>query len=730
MENKFTVNIGAGHGAEGEALSFYFSDYANGTRPLYSFEIAGMDAPVDVPEVPVEEPEVPEEPETPVEEPETSEELSVFLIDADTDTPIYEIAAGEEFAFDKSAYENVNLMVASSFEGIESVKLSLDGGASRTESAAPFAVFGDDGQGDFFDGVDLAEGAHTLSISAYSADGGRGELLFETDFSFTAVDSSTTEEPEVPVGEPEMPEEPETPMEPETPVEEPEVPAEPTGGVITVSSSEELQEALLNATGGEVIEFVNTGVNYEFGLYKNFTPDSMVTVRAQDPDDPAIVHSVYMREGQNLTLDGLQFGSKPEEVADRSGYMTDIYMHDVTNVTITNAKFIGSAEGYAETADDLVENILLIRGGENIEVSNTFVSNSKYGMTFLNTAGLTITDNEITQVQGDGIRLGGVQDVLIDGNYIHNFLSSSNDLIHDDMIQIWSKDTYLQTKNVTISNNILDQGDGEWSQGIFVGNEKTRTPDGVFDDDVLHVDLVIENNYINTSHLHAIALEGVDGAVIANNSIVENPDYVAELQARAEAAGESFNGSVYIPAIRANRNVENIEIIDNEVPRVFAEGEGVVESGNGPDGVGADLENPVISDGGSEVEEPETPVGEPEAPASDVTVVLVNADTDEVLAEITAGQELEFDFTLYDNVNIAVFSDVEGLESVSLTLNDVDSRVENFEPFALFGNNGHGDFFDGKQLQAGEFILEISGYSEDRARGELLFAEDFTFSIA
>ena len=116
--------------------------------------------------------EAPETPTVPV-----SADVAVFLIDADTDTPIYEIIAGEEFSFDMSTYDNVNLMVATEVAGVESVKLSLDGGAARTESATPFAVFGDDGQGDFFDGIDLAEGLHTISISAYSADGAKGELL-------------------------------------------------------------------------------------------------------------------------------------------------------------------------------------------------------------------------------------------------------------------------------------------------------------------------------------------------------------------------------------------------------------------------------------------------------------------------------------------------------------------------------------------------------------------------
>ena len=360
---------------------------------------------------------------------------------------------------------------------------------------------------------------------------------------------------------------------------------------ITVRNSEELNTALLSATGGEVIELVNTGEDYAISLYKNFTPDSMVTITAQDLENPPILHSVYMREGQNLTFDGLQIGGNAEQAADRPDWLTDFYMHDVENVTITNSKLIGYAEGYAETSEDLVEQIVLIRGGTNIEFTDNLVSNTLYGMTVTETVGLTITGNEITQIQGDGVRLAGVQDVLIDDNYIHDFLSSSNQLVHDDMIQIWSKGTYTQTQNVQITNNILDQGEGEWSQTIFIGNEKTRV-DGWTEDD-LHENIVIENNYIHNSHLHAIYLQGVDGGRVANNTIIQDEEYVEQLLADAAASGIHANPGTYLPRIRAESNDFNIEIVDNKVVEVIFNGEGFVVEGNSLDAIGANLDQPV-----------------------------------------------------------------------------------------------------------------------------------------
>ena len=181
-----------------------------------------------------------------------------------------------------------------------------------------------------------------------------------------------------------------------------------------------------------------------------------------------------------------------------------------------------------------------------------------------------------------------------------------------------------------------------------------------------------------------------------------------------------------------------------------------MESGNGPNGIGADLENPVSVDGEPEapveppvvveepetpveppvvVEEPETPVDEPETPVEpevpetqDFTVFLVDAETDEVLTQVTNGEELSFEFGQHNNVNLAVYSADAEVESIVLQLNGENRRVENVEPYALFGDS-QGDFADGIELGSGEFTLSVSGYSVDRARGEQLFDEDFTFSI-
>ncbi|MHC0055483.1 right-handed parallel beta-helix repeat-containing protein, partial [Actibacterium sp. D379-3] len=80
--------------------------------------------------------------------------------------------------------------------------------------------------------------------------------------------------------------------------------------VIHVSNSEELVEALDNATGGETLlleggDYGALKLNEYTGVDLSF-PDT-VTIASADPSDPAVFSSVYIRGATNLTFDGILF---------------------------------------------------------------------------------------------------------------------------------------------------------------------------------------------------------------------------------------------------------------------------------------------------------------------------------------------------------------------------------------------------------------------------------------
>ncbi|MEM9430977.1 MAG: calcium-binding protein [Pseudomonadota bacterium] len=67
-------------------------------------------------------------------------------------------------------------------EGVESAVFYLDGTKYRTENVVPYALFGDK-EGNFRAG-DLGNGTHTVTVSYYSEDRGKGELLEQQTIEF------------------------------------------------------------------------------------------------------------------------------------------------------------------------------------------------------------------------------------------------------------------------------------------------------------------------------------------------------------------------------------------------------------------------------------------------------------------------------------------------------------------------------------------------------------------
>jgi len=68
--------------------------------------------------------------------------------------------------------------------GIGSMKLELDGKYSKIESVAPYALFGDNAEGNFFGGKELDDGMHFATLTAYSGKNGKGSVLEKVTVNF------------------------------------------------------------------------------------------------------------------------------------------------------------------------------------------------------------------------------------------------------------------------------------------------------------------------------------------------------------------------------------------------------------------------------------------------------------------------------------------------------------------------------------------------------------------
>ena len=82
------------------------------------------------------------------------------------------------------------------FGQVESMFLDFNNGdATRGETVEPYALFGDDTNGDFFGGTMLQLGGQTISLDLFSDDA-RNNLLETVEFNFNVVDGPN-EDPEI-----------------------------------------------------------------------------------------------------------------------------------------------------------------------------------------------------------------------------------------------------------------------------------------------------------------------------------------------------------------------------------------------------------------------------------------------------------------------------------------------------------------------------------------------------
>ena len=90
------------------------------------------------------------------------------------------------------------------------------------------------------------------------------------------------------------------------------------------------------------------------------------------------------------------------------------------------------------------------------------------------------------------------------------------------MIQFWTNGTTSPSTNITISENFLDSGNGEWTQSIFMRNEAVDSQGA--GTEMFYQNVLIENNVIYNAHTHGITVGEADGLIIRNNTILQNYD--------------------------------------------------------------------------------------------------------------------------------------------------------------------------------------------------------------
>ncbi len=287
---------------------------------------------------------------------------------------------------------------------------------------------------------------------------------------------------------------------------------------VTVTTTAELNAALANLTGsggGTILLDANGG---PFNISGNGVGDvnNPILIKALDPTNPPLVQNIYLINSSYIAMTDLK--------VDSTG--TGSTVHDLRISGSDNIEFVGNtmtsnANGYLDGSASVTKgaSASLIRDSSDIVFNNNILSNYGAGTTFLEVNGLDYSNNDISGFQYDGFAGGGLQNVTITNNNMHDFWGSVQTINHSDYIMIWGTNAQTVTSNIDISNNIIDTGSLASYQGIFIGNNELGNggPSGQY-----FQDIQVYDNVVHTSMWHGIFVGQTQNLEIYNNAVLFN----------------------------------------------------------------------------------------------------------------------------------------------------------------------------------------------------------------
>ena len=320
---------------------------------------------------------------------------------------------------------------------------------------------------------------------------------------------------------------------------------------ITVTNSSELNAALANlgSSGGGTILVDGNGGPYD--LYSNGVGDANnpVLIKPLDPATQPVMQNVYMINTGYVAVTGMHVDSTAQPTA----------VHDVRITGSNHIEFVGNdmtsnANGFLDGSNSVTQgaDAGLVRNSSDIVFSGNTISGYNQGVAFLEVTGLDFSNNDMSAMQSDGFRAGGIQNANISNNYMHDFYGSLQSINHSDFIQIWSSGANIVSSNVQINGNVLDTNGGAAAQGIFIGNEQMRNGgSGSFYDDFR-----IFDNVIHTAIWHGISIEGTQNAQIYNNAVLfDDQSFTKTDASSAWAQAQPWIMASNTPGVIMNGNI-------------------------------------------------------------------------------------------------------------------------------------------------------------------------------
>ncbi|MBP1804923.1 right-handed parallel beta-helix repeat-containing protein [Rubellimicrobium aerolatum] len=325
---------------------------------------------------------------------------------------------------------------------------------------------------------------------------------------------------------------------------------------IRLADPSELAGALVASEGGDVLLLAGGDWGRLEIVRRDWPEGAPLVLRSADPADPPRFSTARVALTGNVVLDGLVF-----DYDFTPGDPPHLRPFEITNsrgVTLRDALFDGDDAREMGPASDGFPTAfgLSITGSSDVVLEDSEIRGFFRGLVVSKSDSVIVRGNDLHGIRMDGMNFAQVRDVLIEANHIHDFERSLESGDHADMIQFWTNRTEAPSVGITIRDNLLNSGQGWYTQSIFMRNDQVDR--GIAGREMFYRDVLIEGNFILNAHLHGITVGETDGLSIIGNTVVRNP--------RSE--GEDDNPGLWTPQIRVQEGSTNVRIAGNVTSKI------------------------------------------------------------------------------------------------------------------------------------------------------------------
>lgn len=309
---------------------------------------------------------------------------------------------------------------------------------------------------------------------------------------------------------------------------------------VSVANASALLSALRTAQGGDTI-LLAAGDYGDVDLSRlNFA--SEVTIRSADAAAPACFTGLDIANARNIRIDSIALRFMPTETT--YAWSSAINIRGSSDITIANSVMQGgpSINGVPASATELdaTGNVLgmptgraaSVTGSSNITFTRNDISAFHKAIVLSDVDGITISDSDIHDLRSTPVSGGDVSNLVVSNNHLHDSnpwqFTLGGD--HGDFVHIWTSPT-LQTsasRNISITNNFIDQGLGQPLLGIYLDDNQNNLG---------FQNVRITENVIFNDDGQGIRLENAHGVTITDNSLIQSRGTAGEAPAVILADG-------------------------------------------------------------------------------------------------------------------------------------------------------------------------------------------------